>query len=105
MSNNVSVYGYGLALKWALTLPLAIRQTATDKALKEAKGFMGYDDKDGYRFYFYLSPELRDKARLNDINAGEYGLLIDEIVELPEPIKFYYDIDWLKRSSDEIRGC
>ena len=104
MNDKVTVYGYGLAIRWRLSLPLAIDQTSTDKALKDAKGFMGYDDQQGFRFYFFLSPELRDRARLNDINAGEYGLLIDEVVEVPEPIKFNYDNEWLSRSAEEIRG-
>ena len=104
MSDKVKIYGYGLAIKWALTLPYAIDQTATDKALKEAKGFMGYDDKDGFRFYFFITPELRDKARLDEINAGEYGLLIDEVAELSDPVRFVYDNAWLERSAEEIRN-
>lgn len=103
-TEKVYMYGYGFAVTYADNIDPD--GTDEDEALKNARGFLGYDDQAGRRFYFYITPKHRTEAknRLLRLSENHIGPHYAQSVEiLSNPVRFAFRPDWLKDSADEIR--
>lgn len=79
MADKITMYAYGLIVKYRDGIP----EPDEDEIMDE-KGFFGYDDHLGQRYYFFLTREARGRAmrRLEQIGK-EYCFEV-----MKEPISF-----------------
>ena len=68
---KVQVYGYGIGVMYAD--PESAEAEGLHDSMIDETDLLGYDDHDGVRYYFYLTPRTRDKLHKLVTIAGALG--------------------------------